>query len=67
MSAFGGKADIIEKRVNVRLMTQAEDDPNGQARSKTFLQALEQLATRRTARSATLSPPVCAEILIRFI
>ena len=27
-------------------MTQAEDDPNGQARSKTFLQALEQLATR---------------------
>jgi hypothetical protein len=33
MSAFGGKADIIEKRVNVRLMTQAEDDPNGQARS----------------------------------
>jgi putative tryptophan/tyrosine transport system substrate-binding protein len=25
------------------LMTQAEDDPNGQARSKTFLQALEQL------------------------
>jgi hypothetical protein len=35
------------------LMTQAEDDPNEQARSKTFLQALEQLATRRTARSAT--------------
>ena len=38
-------------------MTQAEDDPNGQARTKTFLQALEQLATRRTARSATLPPP----------
>jgi hypothetical protein len=34
-----------------------EDDPNGQARSKTFLQAFEQLATNRTARSATLSPP----------
>jgi putative tryptophan/tyrosine transport system substrate-binding protein len=25
------------------LMTQAEDDPNGQTRSKTFVQALEQL------------------------
>jgi putative tryptophan/tyrosine transport system substrate-binding protein len=29
------------------LMTQAEDDPNGQARSNTILQALEQLGWSR--------------------